>query len=239
MPFRLFCIFPHPDDESFLMGGSIAAVTSAGHSVSLYTLTRGERSRNGLTLNLTPDEVAKRRSREVENAAQILGIADFSQGNYPDGGLRDMDPRILEADIAARIRSFRPHVLCTFDVQGGSVHPDHITLHHVVKRLFVDMKAELPSLQRLCFCVLPSERIAHWPRKVYGVPPERIHAIINVGDMEATERLALAAHKTVSRDVEEHNYDNWMLWEKEYFSFFQENPQPPVQDLFDGLIFDT
>ena len=235
MSFRLFCIFPHPDDESFLMGGSIAAMSAAGHDVALYTLTRGERSRNGQHLNLSPDEVAARRAGEVRAAAAILGVREFFQADYPDGGLRDLDPRILERDIAEKIRAFRPHVLCTFDVQGGSVHPDHITLHHVVKRLFVEMKDGVPSLQRLCFCVLPAARIAQWPRKVFGVADDRIHAMIDVSAFHETEALALRAHETVSRDVEEHNYDNWMLWEVEYFSFFQEQPGRPVTDLFHGL----
>lgn len=236
MTFRLFCIFPHPDDESFLMGGSIASIAAAGHAVSLYTLTRGERSRNGLHLNLSPGEVGTRRAEEVREAARILGIREFYQGDYADGGLRDLDPRILERDIAEKIRAIQPHVLCTFDVQGGSVHPDHITLHHVVKRLFVEMRDDVPALQRLCFCVLPASQIAHWPRKVFGVADDRIHAAIDVTAVREIEERALRAHATVSRDVEEHNYDNWMLWEKEYFSFFQEPAGDIVSNLFHGLV---
>jgi LmbE family N-acetylglucosaminyl deacetylase len=217
------------------MGGSIASMTAAGHEVSLYTLTRGERSRHGVTLNISPEEMGARRSREVKEAARILGIKNFYQADYPDGGLRDLDPRILERDVASKILALRPHVLCTFDVQGGSVHPDHITLHHVVKRLYLEHRKAVTSLQRLCFCVLPSERISHWPRKVYGVPEERIHAVIDVAAMHDTEYRALRAHETIERDVVEHNYDNWMLWEKEYFSFFQETTRTPVGDLFYGL----
>ncbi|MFZ1729652.1 MAG: PIG-L family deacetylase [Bacteroidota bacterium] len=235
MPFRFLCIFPHPDDESFLMGGTIATMSAAGHDVSLYTLTRGERSRNGNTLKISPEEVAIRRSGEVKEAARILGIKNFYQGNYADGGLRDLDLRILERDVAAKIRDLKPHVLCTFDVQGGSVHPDHITVHHVVKRLFLEMKEECDWLQRLCFCVLPAARIEHWPRKVYGVPEQRIHAVIDVAAVHEIESRALHAHATVYRDVEEHNYDNWMLWEKEYYSFFQETSHLPFDNLFHGL----
>lgn len=235
MPFRLFCIFPHPDDESFLMGGSIATAAAAGHEVSLYTLTRGEHSRNGITLSLSPEEVARRREGEVAEASRILGIRQLLQGRYPDGGLRDLDPRIIENDVAEKIRAIQPHVLCTFDVQGGSVHPDHITMHHVVKRLFLELRDEIASLQRLCYCVLPNERIAHWPRKVFGVPRERIDAVIDVRGVHDIEQRALRAHATVYRDVEEHNYDNWMLWEEEYFSFFQESFDPPLTGLFDGL----
>jgi N-acetylglucosamine malate deacetylase 2 len=217
------------------MGGTIATSAAAGHDVSLYTLTRGERSRNGSMLGIPPSEVARRREREVEKAARILGIVRLLQASYPDGGLRDLDPRILEHDIAGKIRQIRPHVLCTFDVQGGSVHPDHITLHHVVKRLFLELREEIDELQRLCFCVLPDERIGHWPRKVFGVPNDRIHAVIDVSAVRDIEHRALLAHETVYRDVEEHNYDNWMLWEEEYYSFFQETHVPPLTSLFEGL----
>lgn len=235
MPFHLFCIFPHPDDETFLMGGSIASITANGNAVSLYTLTRGEHSRNGRILGLSSDEVGRRRTHELRHAAEILGVSTLLHGSYPDGGLRDLDPRLLEQDIAAKVRTHRPHALCTFDIQGASVHPDHITVHHVVKRVFCALHDEIPELQRLCFCVLPDERVSGWPRKIFGVPAERIHAVLDVSAVREIEQRALHAHTTVAQDVREHNYDGWMLWEREYFSFFRESPNYPVSDLFDGL----
>lgn len=235
-PFRLFCIFPHPDDESFMMGGTIASYTLSGRAeVSLYTLTRGENSRNAAAQRLQPEEMAERRSAELQEAASILGIRQLYQGNYADGGLRDMDPRILERDVSEKIRAVRPHMLCTFDVQGGSVHPDHITVHHVVKRLFMELREDIPALQRLGFCVLPRERVRSWPRPIFGAPAARIHAIIDVAPWRETEERALRAHQSVRRDVEENNFDNWMLWEHEYFSFFGESFHPAVDDLFHGL----
>ena len=235
-PFRLFCVFPHPDDESFLMGGTIAACTQSGLAdVSLYTLTRGERSRNAAAQNIHPTDMARIRSAEVRNAAEILGIGLHYQGEYPDGGLRDLDLRVLERDIAEKIRAIDPHVICTFDVQGGSVHPDHITMHHVVKRVFLDLVETGTSLQRLCFCVLPKERIAAWPRAVFGVDAERIHAIISVGQYREIEQAAVKAHHSVQRDVDENTFDDWMLWENEYFSFYGEQFHPAVDSLFHGL----
>ncbi len=235
-PFRLFCIFPHPDDESFLMGGTIASITQTGKGdVALYTLTRGERTRNAAEQNLSPVEVADIRSAEVLEASEILGISSHFQGDYPDGGLRDYDPRDIEKDLAEKIRAVNPHVLCTFDVQGGSVHPDHITLHHVVKRVFVDLREQLPALQRLCFCVLPKKKIMSWPRAVFGVDDDRIHAVLDVAPWRDIEERAVHAHRSVRRDVEENNFDNWMLWEEEYFSFYRETPQSVASSLFDGL----
>jgi len=234
--FRLFCIFPHPDDESFLMGGTIAACTHTDNAdVSLYTLTRGERSRNAAAQHLRPDQVAELRSSEVAAAADILGIRTHFQGDYADGGLRDIDPRVIEHDLTEKILALKPHVVCTFDVQGGSVHPDHISIHHVVKRVFLELRPIVPALQRLCFCVLPNDRISSWPRAVFGVESERIDAVIPVTAYRAIEEAAIRAHHTVRRDVEENNFDNWMLWDEEYFSFYDETYRPAVSSLFHGL----
>jgi N-acetylglucosamine malate deacetylase 2 len=235
MSFRAFCIFPHPDDESFVTGGSIAAMSASGNEVALYTLTRGENSRHAKRLGISTDELARRRSLEVTDAASILGISPLYLGNYPDGGLRDLDPRVLEIDIREKIEALQPHLLLTFDVQGSSVHPDHIVTHHVVKRMFVEMREELPVLQRLAFCVLPMTRVSAWPRKVFGVADERIHVRVPVAAYREIERAAIHAHRSVGGDVEDHNHDNWMLWEEEFYTLFGERYNPPLNDLFSGL----
>lgn len=232
----IFFIYPHPDDESFLTGGSIASLAHGEQAlVHLYTLTKGERSRHAARLGITPEELGRRRAGEVREAARILGIHGFTQGGYPDGGLRDLDPRVIERDISARIRELRPDVLVTFDVQGGSVHPDHITMHHVVKRVFVELREELPNLRRLAFTVLPQQRIAHWPRKVFGVADERMHVAMPVQAWRDIEHAAIHAHNSVLGDVRDHNHDNWMLWEEEYFTLFDEHPPTTLRSLTESL----
>ena len=134
------------------------------------------------------------------------------------------------------ISRIEPTVLVTFDTQGGSVHPDHITTHHVVKRVFVTLRETMPNLKRLAFAGLPHEKIADWPRKVFGFKEGAIDAVIPVGDYIEFEMQAIAAHESVRRDVEEHNYDRWMFWENEFYSFFQESFTPPLDDLLAGLM---
>ncbi len=230
-------VYPHPDDESFLTGGTIARYAHSGEAdVYLYTLTRGESSRNAAILGITPDEIADLREKEVRDAARILGIRDVVQGRFPDGGLRDLDPRLLERDIGRVMSGINPDLVVTFDVQGSSVHPDHITVHHIVKRVFLSLRDSSSRIKRLAFCGLPNERTAHWPRKLYGFPSDRIHAVIDVRQWESVERAAVAAHRSVRKDVEDHNYDEWMFWEEEYFSFFGEHFLPPLDDLLAHMV---
>ena len=133
------------------------------------------------------------------------------------------------------ILRFEPNVVITCDVQGGSVHPDHIVAHPVTRRVIVRLREQYSWLQWLCLTGLPREHTAHWPRKVFGFPPERIHAVIDVSAYLEIEKAAVHAHLSVRRDVEEHNYDQWMFWPEEHFSFFQESHSPPVEDLLHGI----
>lgn len=233
---RMLFVLPHPDDESFVAGGTIARYGHTGDAeVMLYTLTRGEASRNAAFQGITGEEIAALREQEVKDAAGLLGVSRHLQGRYPDGGLRDMDPRVLEEDLTRVISDLMPQVLVTFDVQGWSVHPDHISVHHAVKRVFVEMRVLPGGPRRLCFIGPPASRVAHWPRRVYGIPPHRIDAVIDVSKWRAVEEAAIRRHHSVRRDFEEHNYDEWMFWPEDTYTFFQESFDPPVHDLLHGL----
>ena len=233
---KLFVIVPHPDDESFVPGGTIAKY---GHTEScevfLYTLTKGEASRNAKLLSITNEEMGNRREQEVRDAARILGVKGHYQSAYPDAGLRDLDPRILEREISEKILLIEPHVLLTYDVQGTSAHPDHIVVHHVVKRCFLSLREQVPSLRRLAFFNVTDKTVQHFPRKLFGFPPERIHAIIDVAIWLALKKQAIDVQVSVRRDVEEQNFENWLFAPFEYFSFFRESYSPPVHDLFTGI----
>ena len=69
---RLLLIFPHPDDESYGSGGTMARYVREGTTdVFLLTLTRGEASRQGPRLGLTKEQMGEMRSREMEEVARI------------------------------------------------------------------------------------------------------------------------------------------------------------------------
>jgi LmbE family N-acetylglucosaminyl deacetylase len=233
---KIAFIFPHPDDEAFPTGGTIAKYGhTEGIDTYLYTLTRGESSRNARYLDISPEELAAVRADEVRESARILGVTEFRQGDYPDKRIQDMDPRILERDIEEYLLAIRPDVVVTFDVQGGSGHPDHIILHHVVKRVFLELKEKHGFPRRLAGIAMPADLVKDWTRRVMGTPRERIDAEIPVKQYKEIELQAILAHESMRRDFEEHNYDNWMLWEYEYYAFFQEDFDPPVNDLLAGM----
>nr|WP_227659115.1 MULTISPECIES: mycothiol conjugate amidase Mca [unclassified Corynebacterium] len=142
---RLLAIHAHPDDESSKGAATMARYAAEGHRVMVVTCTGGER---GDILNPAMDRPGIReridevRREEMAEAARALGIEHRWLG-YVDSGLPEGDPlpplpegcfaRESGEDIAAElveiIRDFRPHVIITYDENGGYPHPDHLKVH--------------------------------------------------------------------------------------------------------------
>ncbi|HEY0639052.1 MAG TPA: mycothiol conjugate amidase Mca [Pseudonocardiaceae bacterium] len=140
-------VHAHPDDESSKGAASTARYVADGHEVMVVTCTGGER---GSVLNpamdrpeILTDMPAVRRA-EMARAAEILGVRHHWLG-FVDSGLPEGEPMPplpegcfalvpLEESTEALvrvIREFRPHVLVTYDENGGYPHPDHIRCHEV------------------------------------------------------------------------------------------------------------
>lgn len=140
-------VHAHPDDESSKGAATMARYVDEGVRVMVVTLTGGER---GDILNPAMDlpEVHGRmpeiRRDEMAKAAEILGVEHRWLG-FIDSGLPEGDPPPplpegcfalvpLEEPterLVRLIREFRPHVLTTYDENGGYPHPDHIRCHEV------------------------------------------------------------------------------------------------------------
>ena len=144
---RLMAVHAHPDDESSKGAATMARYAAEGARVMVVTLTGGER---GDILNPAMDlpEVHGRiheiRIDEMRKAAEILGVEHHWLG-FVDSGLPEGDPppplpegcfalEPLEVPTEALvrvIREFKPHVMTTYDENGGYPHPDHIRCHEV------------------------------------------------------------------------------------------------------------
>lgn len=103
---KLLAVFAHPDDESFICGGTLAKYASEGIDITLVSATRGEMGRRmGNPPYLNRESMAAARDKTVEFA----------------------DEDSLTARIAALIQEVDPEVLLTFhETQGG--HPDHCAI---------------------------------------------------------------------------------------------------------------
>jgi len=108
------CIFAHPDDETFCVGGTVAKYAAAGHDVHLWCATDGDAGKNAGVPVSSREELAALRRRELADSARILGISSVELGRYRDGELARADAATLVADIVGFIRRRRPTVIFTF-----------------------------------------------------------------------------------------------------------------------------
>ena len=144
---RLLSVHAHPDDESSKGAATCARYVTEGAEVMVVTCTGGEA---GSILNPAMDrpevlaDMVGVRREEMRRAAEILGVEHRWLG-FVDSGLPEGDPKPplppgcfalepLEVPTEALVRvmrEFRPHVVVTYDENGGYPHPDHIRCHEV------------------------------------------------------------------------------------------------------------
>jgi len=140
-------VHAHPDDESSKGAASTAKYVAEGVDVLVVTCTGGER---GSILNPAMDRpdvlenMARIRREEMERAREILGVSQrwlgFVDSGFPEGdpppplpeGCFALEPLERAAGrLVAIMREFRPHVVTTYDENGGYPHPDHVRCHEV------------------------------------------------------------------------------------------------------------
>ncbi len=140
-------VHAHPDDESSKGAATTAKYVAEGVDVHVVTCTGGER---GSILNPNMDRpdvlanITEIRRQEMDRAREVLGIRQdwlgFVDSGWPDGDPKPplpdgcfglVSPEEGAAPLVRLIREFRPHVLTTYDENGGYPHPDHIMCHVV------------------------------------------------------------------------------------------------------------
>ncbi|GAA3200210.1 mycothiol conjugate amidase Mca [Actinocorallia longicatena] len=146
-PLRLMAVHAHPDDESSKGAATMARYVSEGVEVLVVTATGGER---GDILNPAMDRpeikanMSAVRQAEMDAAREILGVKQEWLG-FVDSGLPEGDPlpplpegcfalvplEEATAPLVKIMREFRPHVVLTYDENGGYPHPDHIKTHEI------------------------------------------------------------------------------------------------------------
>jgi LmbE family N-acetylglucosaminyl deacetylase len=130
---RLLAVMAHPDDESLGCGGTLARYAAEGIETHLVTATHGQSGRwrgheQGSVEHPGPEALAALREEELRAAAGVLGIRSVSLMGYVDKALDAAPPREVIGKIVDQVRRVRPHVVVTFDAEGGYGHPDHVAI---------------------------------------------------------------------------------------------------------------
>jgi LmbE family N-acetylglucosaminyl deacetylase len=132
----------HPDDEAIFTAATMHRLARHGARVVLVTATAGELG--PVRRRLRPNEtLAARRKKELERAADLLGVARLVLLGHRDSGMAGWDdnahPDALAAAepdrVATRLADLcvqeNAEALVHYDPRGIYGHPDHVAVHRI------------------------------------------------------------------------------------------------------------
>jgi N-acetyl-1-D-myo-inositol-2-amino-2-deoxy-alpha-D-glucopyranoside deacetylase len=137
-------VHAHCDDETITMGGTLATYADRGVKTCVVCCTDGKLATivdPNMPEETTRPHLAEIREAELREACRILKVDEVEFLRYGDSGMADTPTNQLPdafwmapideaaGKIVAQIRRFRPHVVVTYDGNGGYGHPDHIQTH--------------------------------------------------------------------------------------------------------------
>jgi LmbE family N-acetylglucosaminyl deacetylase len=216
-------VYAHPDDEQ-LATGAFALCTRRGIPVTLICATRGDAGEISDPALATRATLGAVRTRELQEAAKVVGMEPPILWDYPDGYLGDADPRELRDRILETIRALEPRVVTTFDPKGGYGHLDHIAIHKATVAAVAaagnpNHRPDLGpahQIDKFYYSVFPRSRLVRFnaaraesgldpiefgsvqtvPSDEIGVPDSQITTIVDARSVYELRTASQRAHRT-------------------------------------------
>ena len=184
-------IWAHPDDETYLSAGIMAAAVRAGSRVFCVTATRGEGG--SFDEELWPSaQMGQVREGELARSFAILGVTEHEFLDLPD---IDMDTPLPESG-AARVRELveqiAPDTVLTFGPDGMTGHVGHMS---VSKWATEGFRQAAPSGSRLYYAVYTKE----WADEI--VPKLNQFGVFRPGTPPVVDRAELAIAFELSEEL--------------------------------------
>ena len=132
---RIIVFAPHPDDETWGCGGTIAKRISEGCEVLIVVITDGRYAflkMLGIDSDPTPEELKEVRKEEVRRATGILGVPEENLMflDFVDGTLENNEEE-AEDKVTEILSKNRPvEVYFPYKKDG---HPDHRAAYRIVR----------------------------------------------------------------------------------------------------------
>lgn len=189
---RILVVTPHPDDETFTSGGTLALLARNDNEIHVVIYTND--NAGSRDPSMTHERLAAIRKAEEENACRILGIPveNIVWLGHDDGMLEYVDRRELTKQVAREIRRVRPHALFSVD-PGAPYDQYHKSDHRSGAMITAD--AMRAAEWRLYFPDLDAAGFAAWDVPVvffyYSAQPNYTVDITAVAELKAR---AAAAH---------------------------------------------
>ena len=201
-PQNILVVLAHPDDPEFFCGATLARWARAGHRITYFLLTCGDKGFNDTTpTGMTTEMLCSIRHEEQAKAAKVIGAQAVYWLDRPDGYLvPDLD---LRRDVLRAIRRFKPDIFVTSDPQNlfagyGINHPDH----RAAGQAALDAVFPAPG-NRTYFPELLDEGLEpHKPNEVWVTLTTQPNVTLDVTETWPIRLAALLEHKTQVGDPE-------------------------------------
>lgn len=250
-------MFAHPDDDSYLIGGSLLLHPGAVDLTLVFATSGGAGpiSDPALATRETLGDV-----REQEQAAFLEEIgyagARVEFLRHADYYLPDVPLDGLVGEIEAVLREAQPHVVVTFGPDGVTSHHDHIRAGEAATEAFHRARRDggPDAFRRLYQAALPRSDVSRFYQGVAeggfdygeegrlfdltGVTDERIAVRVDTRPVRDRKWAAILRHRT---QLDEHERIpeplRWIVLDSECFVQAwppREDPAAVTGDLFEG-----
>ncbi len=194
-------LFAHPDDAEFFCGGTVARWTRDGCAVHYVCMTDGSAGSNDP--GTTREAMREVRGREMQAAADILGVASVTFLGEPDGFL-EVD-RNTRRKVTREVRRLRPAVIVAPDpsrLWHGNDYINHRD-HKVAGELA--LAAVMPDAPtRVMFQELEEEGLEPFEVPNLYLSSDEPDTFVDITETLPVKLKALAAHASqLGPEVEE------------------------------------
>lgn len=206
----ILAVWAHPDDESYLSGGLMAAAAAAGGRVVNVTATLGEHGTDDPVV-LPPERLTGIRRHELRAALAALGVYETVELGFEDGTLAAVAPAVGVRRISTLLDEFDPDIVVSFGPDGFTGHPDHIAIGDWTRRAVAARPSPPALLETAVGRSMPSDLMqtmeelgAFFPGFRTEPPrPSDVQITLDRAAVE-TKLAALAAHASQTERFRSH-----------------------------------
>jgi LmbE family N-acetylglucosaminyl deacetylase len=254
---RVACVFAHPDDDTFGVGGSLALHAQDELELTVILATSGEAGRIADASLATRETLASVREAEDLASWRALGLEpDLRFLGHPDGRLDGFPHAALVDEVRALLDVVAPEVVVTFGAEGITGHADHVTIGRAATEAFGALRTTAGghAFSRLLHVAIAQSRLDRLnellrergfepmdptqPFMPRGVPDAAVGARVDVTAAYERKLEALRCHKTQA-ELEDVPFDLWpeiLSIEAFVVAWPERRPRDSVlTDIFEGL----
>jgi N-acetylglucosamine malate deacetylase 2 len=207
--------FAHPDDETWVMSGSLALLAAQGARCAVWTATRGEAGVIAAATGVRRERLGEVRELEERAALAVVGVEEVEFAGLPDGGVDATDQDELVRALRDFLDRRQPDVVVAMEPGGITAHLDHMAVTRATRTAFAAYAAEAEAAgrrPRLYYEGVPNSTLDRLrvsalasqvdlppedePFAIRGTPDEQFTCHVDVSSVVALRAAALREHRT-------------------------------------------